>query len=428
MFYEADTLSDAGRLKKLLTTAPVPARLLSLLRLVFVIIALGAAAGISGCSSLRGRENALPPIPNAPYPRSQSISSVRWDFAPVVASRRAHGSDLWPCTWARDGNLYCAWGDGGGFDGDDDNIGRVSLGFARVRGRPAADGSLKFTGKNVWGAMPYAETPATFGGKVDSLISVGGVLYAAGGLWTAQNSIDPVHTNDSGPLHTLAWSSDLGKNWRIAPWSLSSSLGTFLDLGRDNAGAFDDYVYLYYVPKGDRRSVLLKRVAKNHLQSDPAVPGIYQYFTGLDSRGRPAWSGSESEASAIFFDANKVDSPEVVFDSGLHRYLMTVGHASAPDGDVTIGQLGIFESRHPWGPWATIAYYEDWAAFWPSAGGEYLGLHVPPNWISADGKTLWCIFSGVNDFDSFNVIKGRARHRAIAHPARKRRYCSNEMT
>lgn len=258
----------------------------------------------------------------------------------------------------------------------------------------------------MWGALPYAENPATFGGKVTSLISVGGVLYAVGGLWTAQNSTDPVNTSESGPLHTLAWSTDLGKSWRIAPWSLPSPLGTFLNFGRDNAGAFDDYVYLYYVREGDSNSVFLKRVAKNRLQSDPAIPGIYQYFKGLDSHGRPAWSGLEREASAIFFDANNVDTPEVVFDSGLHRYLMTVAHASAGDSAASIGQLGLFESRHPWGPWATIGYYEDWAAFWPAASGDYLGLNVPPKWISADGKTLWCIFSGLNDFDSFNVIKG----------------------
>src|SRR5208283_2908766 len=114
------------------------------------------------------------------------------------------------------------------------------------------------------------------------------------------------------------------------------------------AGAFDEYVYLYYVRQGDRRSAFLKRVPKNRLQSDPAVPGIYQYFTGLDSHGRPAWSASESEASAVFFDANNLEPPEVVFDSGLHRYVMTIGHASGQDSDSTIGQLGIFESRHPW--------------------------------------------------------------------------------
>jgi hypothetical protein len=203
-------------------------------------------------------------------------------------------------------------------------------------------------------------------------------------------------------LNTLAWSTDLGKSWHIAPWSLASFLGYFLNLGRDNAGALDDYVYLYYARNGDEHSVYLKRVPKNRLQSDPALPGVYQYFTGIDSRGRPTWSGSESEADVIFFDANNASGPEVVFDAGLHRYLMTVAH-----GDSSIQQLGLFESRHPWGPWATIAYYEDWAAYWPSARGEYLGLHLPPNWISADGKTLWCIFSGVEEFDSFNVIEAK---------------------
>jgi hypothetical protein len=381
----------------------LPRQVLITRLILIILIAAGIAADVTGCSSLRGRESALPPIPNAPYPRSPLISGLVWDVAPVIASRKAHGSDLWPCTWARDGNLYCAWGDGGGFDGDDDNIGRVSLGFARIEGGIAADGSLQFTGKNVWGAPPYAEYQATFGGKVGSIISVGGVLYAVGGLWTLENSTDPAKKGDLGPLRTLVWSTDLGKSWQIAPWSLPTSLGSYLNFGRDNAGAFDHYVYLYYARKGDGGSVYLKRVPENNLQSDPAISGVYQYFTGIDSHGRPAWSYSEGEANVVFFDANNANAAEVVFDAGLHRYLMTVAHGR----DASIQQLGVFESRHPWGPWATIAYYEDWAAYWPSAQGEYLGLHMPPKWISADGKTLWCIFSGLKDFDSFNVVKAK---------------------
>ena len=78
----------------------------------------------------------------APYPHSQVITGVSWDFSTIPTLRKAPGSDIWPLAWAADGNLYGAWGDGGGFDGDSNNIGRVSLGFAAsavtVRGNPAS--------------------------------------------------------------------------------------------------------------------------------------------------------------------------------------------------------------------------------------------------------------------------------------------------
>jgi len=40
-------------------------------------------------------------------------------------SYRANGSDLWPVTWGKDGNVYTFFGDGGGFGGDNQR-GRVS--------------------------------------------------------------------------------------------------------------------------------------------------------------------------------------------------------------------------------------------------------------------------------------------------------------
>jgi hypothetical protein len=350
---------------------------------------------------------APPPSPPAPYPQSHAVPGVSWDFSKQGAFRAAIGSDLWPCTWARDDNLYCAWGDGGGFDGNDDQVGRASLGFARISGNPGENAAPGFIGRNVWGTPPYAEHPASFGGKVNSMISIDGVLYAIGGLWTVRDAADPVHKGENGPMNTLLWSTDLGKTWRIAPWSTPASLGTFLNFGRDNAGAIDDYVYIYYLRQLDSQHLYLKRVAKHNLRADPSAPGRYQYLTGVDPRGRPrGWSRLEPQAAAIFFDPNNVDSPEIAYDAKLHRYLLSLGHyASGRVEDSSLGQLGLFEAPHPWGPWETVGYYQDWGGYGASASGDFLGLRMPLKWISADGKTLWCIFSGPREFDAFNVVK-----------------------
>ena len=259
--------------------------------------------GLAACSTTFHNRSGNVKYPGAPYPQSGCITDVAWDFSAMVNQREAHGSDLWPCTWAADANLYCAWGDGGGFDGDSDTLGRVSLGFARIEGIPTTAHPGSFTGNNVWGAAPvYAERQTTFGGKVETMISVDGTLYAYGHLWTERDTSDPVHRYDAGPLRTLVWSHDLGNSWQIAPWE-SDLLGSFLNFGQDDAGALDSFVYIYYKRLNDGSHVYLKRVPKKMLAADPATSGAYEYLTGVNWRGSPrSWSKSERGAGAVFSD------------------------------------------------------------------------------------------------------------------------------
>jgi hypothetical protein len=341
----------------------------------------------------------------APYPQSQVITGIAWDFSTVTTLREAVGSDLWPLTWAADGNLYGAWGDGGGFQGSDE-VGRVSLGWARISGFPMAGNPPAIVGQNVWGFAPdYAEFAATFGGKLWTDISVDGVLYACGGLWTSANASNPVHHFDSGPLTTLIWSSDLGKTWQIAPWS-NYMLGTFLQFGRDYGGALDSYVYMYYHRAPDSKHVYLRRVIKSQLTADPGQVGVYQYLKGVDGKGNPlGWSTLEVNAGAIFYDPNGTDE-EVVYDAPIGRFILTSGHnPGGKDATMSAGQVGVFEAPHPWGPWATVGYYDDWGNLGPGSFGDYLGLHLPTKWMSADGQTLWAVFSSVRKYDAFHVVK-----------------------
>ncbi|MDB5300971.1 MAG: hypothetical protein JWO87_2634 [Phycisphaerales bacterium] len=46
-----------------------------------------------------------------PYPPSTAIGRLIWHWDSLQTA--APGSDLWPVTWAKDDNLYLAWGDGG---------------------------------------------------------------------------------------------------------------------------------------------------------------------------------------------------------------------------------------------------------------------------------------------------------------------------
>lgn len=360
---------------------------------------------LSGCISQAPRTTAAA----LPYPRSTFITEVSWDFSQMQSQRCAHGSDLWPCTWAGDGALYCAFGDGGGFDGDSDSVGRVSLGFARITGRPVEGDPGAFAGRNVWGDAPdYAEHPASFGGKVPSMISIDGTLYAYGALWTSGNTSDPVHKGSEGPVRRLIWSHDLGATWQIASWDEPLEC-SFLNFGQD-AAAPDQHVYVYYKRPGDETHAYLARVPKSRLTEDPAASHAYEYWVShpeAGSRSESRWSAAEADAVPVFADPTGV-AVQVVYDAPLHRYLLTSGHDLQ---SAAAGELGLFEGKQPWGPWHTVGYYHDWGALGPEARGDFLGLVLPVSWMSSDGHTLWGIFSSLGQYDSFNIVRATLRLR-----------------
>ena len=361
----------------------------------------------------------------APYPRSRIITGIRWDFSDAQALRKAIGSDIWPCTWALDDALYCAWGDGGGFQGTD-GIGRVSLGFARMIGTPRARDASSFQGTNLWGAPPYAKHRASFGGKVGSLIAVHGVIFGVGGLWTLRNAKDPVNTWEGGPLDRLIWSYDLGKSWQIAPWDPKEDLGSYLQFGRDRENAPGGYVYDYYGRPSDPTHVYLKRIATRELQRAPERRPRPQYLAYASRSGDyVSWSPRATDAVPVFADAENAVGPVVVYDAPLGRYLLTIGHdRSGRPRDMAPGKLGVFEAPHPWGPWSTVYYGDNWGRFPASTRGDYLGLTFPVKWISSDGRTLWGVFSGPGRLDAFNLVRAELEVRqgrtSANHPLSRR--------
>lgn len=340
----------------------------------------------------------------APYGPSPVIKDVAWHFKHLIRLANTPGkggSDIWPTTWGPDGSIYTSWGDGGGFRGASDNTGRVSLGFGRIIGSPP-----RVKGVDVWGYYPkYAKHPATFCGKSDSILSVDGILYAWVGSWYNPSRLDFVHCaqNPSPPQYRLAWSRDLGATWTLSRWKVEEPpgrmklSGSFLNFGENYAGARDRYVYEYTtIAKGGYRTYLF-RILPANLEKDPRTPGVYQYYAGPG----PAWSADRAKARPVFVDPNDRHITHVVYDPGLRRYIASVQGRS-------VGQTGLFDAPQPWGPWTTIAYYQNWGGF---GDREALGVDFPAKWISRDGKTLWAVFAGGritprdDKLDSFNLVK-----------------------
>lgn len=194
----------------------------------------------------------------------------------------------------------------------------------------------------------------------------------------------------------LAWSSDYGKSWQWCDWKFTTSFGcpTFLNFGRNYAGARDDYVYVYspdsdsaYVPS-DR--MVLARVRKDRIRDRDA----YEFFQRLDANGNPVWTKDAHQRGAVFAHAGKCYRSGISYHPALRRYLWV---QILPGADPRFqGGFGIYEAPEPWGPWRTAYYTEEWDV------GPGETACFPVKWMSPDGKTLHLVFSGE---DSFSVRK-----------------------
>ncbi|HEX7976053.1 MAG TPA: DUF4185 domain-containing protein [Anaerolineales bacterium] len=307
-----------------------------------------------------------------PYPPSPVVASISWDYSRM--DRKAQGSDIWPLTWADDGNLYSAWGDGWGFSNTGE---KLSLGVSRIEGMPGS-----YTGTDLWSAV----------GKSDAIISINGTLYMM------------VTEQDSWMRGKLGWSTDHGQTWTFDPnWTFAEKGGVFaapgyLQFGKDYQGARDNYVYGYSekVRETIQPDMVMFRVPKDKLPQRSA----YEFFAGLDGNGSPRWTSDINQMKPVFSDRNGVGwGVEAAYNPVLKRYFMTVYH------DET-GGWGIFDAPEPWGPWTTVAYYDHWID-----STFKFAFSFNQKWMSSDGKTMWMSFSGLDAYDSFNLIKGTLKTR-----------------
>jgi CubicO group peptidase (beta-lactamase class C family) len=311
----------------------------------------------------------------APYPQSKLISHVEWTPKDTIV-RKAKGGDNWPLTWADDDNLYTAYGDANGFEPFLKE--KLSMGLVRVAGTPN-----DFRGINIRSATFETKGEGARGRKASGMLMVDGVLYVL-----VRN------TNNS----QLGWSTDHGQTWTWSDWKFNKSFGcpTFLNFGKNYAGARDEFVYVYshnsdsaYEPAD---GVVLARVPQKRINERAA----YEFFSELDASGRPTWTKSIGERGQAFSNPGGCYRMSVSYNAGLKRYLICQIVADKSRDSRFQGGFGIYESPEPWGPWSTVYYTNDWDV----GPGETNSL--PTKWISADGSAVYLVFSGD---DYFSVRK-----------------------
>jgi hypothetical protein len=313
-----------------------------------------------------------------PFPNSPLIARVTWDPVETIV-RHAKGSDNWPMTWADDGMLYTAYGDGTGFAPFVPE--KLSLGIARIEGS-----ARNFIGFNLSAETIESKGHGQRGPKASGMLCVDNVLYLC--LRNVGNS-------------QVAWSKDHGQTWERADWKFTTSFGcpTFLNFGQNYAGARDEFVYVYspdtdsaYDP-ADR--MVLARVPKGKIPQRIA----YEFFSGLDAELEPLWTKEIAQRCAVFSQAGRCYRSGITYNAGLKRYLWVQILPGTQGGKVDTrfeGGFAIYDAPEPWGPWTTAYFTEKWDV------GPGETASVPAKWISADGKTLHLVFSGE---DSFSVRK-----------------------
>ncbi len=310
----------------------------------------------------------------SPYPPSKAITAIAWAPKETIL-RKAKDSDTWPLTWADDDRQYTAYGDGRGFKPFVPK--KLGLGFARIEGDPPT-----FTGVNIRSPRGEQFGEGAKSKKASGILCIEGVLY----LW-ARNAGNA----------QLAWSKDHGQTWEWADWKFTTSFGcpTFLNFGKNYAGARDAFVYVYshdadsaYTP-ADR--MVLAHVPKEKLTERTA----YEFFRGLDKNKQPLWSKEIADRGAVFSRKGRCYRSGITFNAGLGRYLWVqiIPGTEGKKADTRFeGGFALYDAPEPWGPWTTVYFTEKWDV----GPGETASF--PTKWMSADGKTLYLVFSGDDYF------------------------------
>jgi len=332
--------------------------------------------------SSRASQPSLAPAA-APYPAGPIVSGLTWDSAVTRIGDGTTG-DNWPITWGDDDLLYAAYGDGDGFS---NRSPKLSLGFTTLSNNPPNISGQDF-GSNI-------DTPE---GQGSNGIKASGMLMVDGKLYMFVRNYKPAGSNDYTNAR-LAWSNDHGRTWTWANWHFADTFGApdFVQFGKNYSGARDNYVYVVSQANdsayGWSPNVVMARVPKDRVADRAA----YEFFAGLGANNTPAWSSDITQRKPVFTDPNGVQRIGMTYNPALQRYFLTSAHQTG-GGATHTPALGVFDAPEPWGPWST-AYYSD-----NFSGGYAFHHKFPTKWMSADGRTMWLLYSGSNTGASCNCV------------------------
>lgn len=349
-----------------------------------------------------------------PYPKSERIRIVTPD---PLRIHKGDG-DMWPITWAADGNLY-----GGAGDNTDS-----PMNFWKITGDP---NKFHSWGVSLWNIDNLPIDPAVYcqrphvhpqkGVKPAGLLSVDGRIFFAVELHNYGE--DPHFRRQQNISAWIITTDDFGKTWNRDATSQDFFTGRlasphFIQFGQDYAGARDAYVYATFPSAEDGGAagspsywcngdfLLLGRVPKDQI----LIRNAWEFYAGSGTGDQPIWSSDDRQSQPIFSYYHMTGENHVVYNAGLQCYMM--GNYSFLDRQgnprpyhqfwpesAQRSQLTLFEAPEPWGPWSLFYRDDDWGRL-----GGYQP-NFPTKWISGDGRTIWMVSSGSYEDYNFTIQK-----------------------
>lgn len=321
--------------------------------------------------------------------KSKFIKGIEWTGDRLSYANHDIKGDTYPMTWADDDEIYTSSGDPlwgettSGLDVEKFSGGPTDYVITKIS--PMND----YTG---WGGD---------GPKPSGMICVDGILYLAfQNMLRAKRPAYGVASQHGNDAH-IVYSTNKGQ-WFIPsfpnikePMFPGNFFGgpAFINFGKNNANARDNYVYAVSGNQWDNGSNLrLGRVPKDRICDTAA----WEFVCAWQASGEPFWSPNLAGAIPIFSQHRQVSIPEMVYLAGINRYLLLTWRLHEdfiPNGT----DLFIYESPEPWGPFS-LAHYEQ---FWEDRDTPKDAVRVAPycpriplKWVDSDGVNLWMQFSG----------------------------------
>jgi len=316
-------------------------------------------------------------------PKSTVIKGFSWQGERIPYPVKEIKGDTFPMTWGADDNIYTSAGDP--LWGD-----TVSgLDTQRITGGPTDHEIAKLNHMNDylgWGAQ---------GPKPSGMISVDNILYLAfqnyllGGKSPFSNASQPgtdAHIVSCAHANSLWYPSYAAIREPMFPGHKFGG-PSFINFGKDNANARDEYVYAISGDQWDNGSnVRLGRVPKTAITERHQ----WQFVSAFTKDGDPVWHSDINDAIPILSIHKYIGLPEMVYLAEIKRYLFLTWHLKEDFNGDTGTDLLILDAPEPWGPFSFVYHEELWEgkAFTPYCP------RVPLKWMADDHKSGWIQFSG----------------------------------
>ena len=361
------TIRDSRTLNNMSIT-PVAA----VISLTSIFAAVGLAAGPTPSPVPSAASQPAPIIAQSTY-----IKGFEW-----IGKRQDPpnpNGDTYPMTWADDDVIYTSAGD---------PVPKSGLDIDKITGDPS--------NHKVISINPMKDYKGWGGGgpKPTGMICVKGVLYLA--FQNLLGNKPPLYGKcQHGDDAQIVSSADKGVSWARAigpnqtPMFPGHKFGgpAFINFGQNNANARDHYVYAVSSDQWDcGKDLRLGRVPDDRIVD----PKAWEWVCGFTTSREPVWNHDLEASIPVLSLKGWLGAPDMVYLSGIKRYLLVVWHLRNDFNPKTGTDLLILESPEPWGPFSQVYREELWEfeAFTPYCP------RIPLKWMQPDGVTGWMQFSG----------------------------------